>query len=371
MSKEDKKAKKAAKKAAKAEKKANKTPMDVDVKVTLIRCICAIVCVAIVVLSLSNGIGKISDTKLEIAKSVSGESADGIGGDDGDYTDDGAVTDDGTATADGEIKDDPAATDETPAADDTSAADNSSSGGATAPSNNSGSSNTASNTGSASKAPSTTAEVLNYYNTATKKVADKKLAFSKERISVEKKYEAGFALKQFKGTVYKFMGVGDDNKFVKNVTKEDADSYYKYFQASNLTASDVTSAKCTSSNGTYTITIALKPNSSEVKDGKVVKTGKTPLDKCGISAGEKDKNYWDHKSAENIYSAISQVPGCGSANISESYSGATVKAVIDSNTGNLKSLVVKFDFNYNISNVMGSTGVAQGSSTVNMKNFKW
>ena len=47
-----------------------------------------------------------------------------------------------------------------------------------------------------------------------------------------------------KSIVYKFMGVGDSNKFSKSVTSADAESYHKYFKTSKLTTSDVTSATC-------------------------------------------------------------------------------------------------------------------------------
>ncbi len=359
--------KKEEKKAKKAAKKANKQPMDTNVKSSLITAICAILCVAIVAFSLSSGIQKIADANLEIAKNASSGSTDS-----GSLTDDPSI-DPGTST-DAPVDDpsvdpgtstdtpvdDPAATPDTPA-------DAPSSNGGQAATPNGGTQN---NSGSSSKAPSTVAEVLSYYNTATKKVVDKKVLFSKERSSVEKSYEAGLALNAFKDLVYKFMGVGKGNKYSHTVTAEDTkDSYHKYFLASKLTANDVKSAKCVDNGGTYTITIALKDGASTVEGGKVLKAGNTPLDKCGISAGENDKDYWDHKNAQNVYSAISEV--AGKANIKESYSNATVKAVINSKTGNLTSLTVSFDFKFDISNIMGSKGVATGKSTVNMKGFKW
>ncbi len=357
--------KKEEKKAKKAAKKANKKPMDTSVKSALITAVCAILCVAIVAISLSNGIQKIAETNLKIAENA----AQGVSGDAG--TDDTYSTDSGVSTDDtyvdsstddtnvdvDAVVDDPAANVDTPA-------DTPSQGGTQAPTQ----SNAQGNTGS--KAPSSVADVLSYYNTATKKVVDNKVLFSKERSSVEKSYEAGLALNTFKGLVYQFMGVGDENKYSHTVTADETkDSYHKYFLASKLTASDVKSAKCVDSNGTYTITISLKDGASSVENGSVVKAGNTPLDKCGISAGENDKDYWDHKNAQNVYSAISSV--AEKANIKESYSNATLKAVINSKTGNLTSLTVSFDFKFDISNIMGSKGVATGKSTVVMKGFKW
>ena len=368
MSKEDKKAKKAAKKAAKAEKKANKTPMDVDVKVTLIRCICAIVCVAIVVVSFSNGIGKISDTKLEIAKSVSGESSDDIGGDDGDYTDDGAVADDGTAAADGEIKDDPALTDDTAAVDNTATADNSSSGGANTPANNSGSSNTASNTGTASKDPSTAAEIVKYYNTATAKAVSAKVGYNKTRTTDNEKMDASGALMAMKSLVFKFMGIGAENKYQETVAKGNWGEN-PFLLASKLTTSDVTSAACKKSGANYVITLKLKGGSSSADKSKPVTAPNSSLDKCGICVGTEDKSRFDHKTASVIYDAIAGT--YASAVVKEQYSNAVVKATINATTGNIVSLLVEWNVSVEISKVLGMSAKASGISHVSYSAFKY
>ncbi len=355
---------------SKKEKKANKQPMDVSVKSAIISSISAILCVAIIVVSFAMGIQKISDNSLKIAEAAASNSSSGSSSStDDSYVDNSgndAVVDNGTSTDDGTSTDAPV--DSTTPDDGTStdapadSTDAQSPTQATKPSDST-------NASTGSKAPSSVADILKYYNTATKKVADKKLAFHKERSSVEKSYEAGIALNTFKSLVYQFMGVGDANKYVADITKDDADSYHKYFLASSLTAANVKDAKLVDNNGTYTITINLKDGKSEVKDGNVVSAGGTALDKCGISAGENDKDYWDHKNAQNVYSAISSL--AAKANISESYSNAVVKAVINSKTGNLTSLTVSFDFKYDISNVVGSKGLATGASTVTMTGFKW
>ena len=69
-------------------------------------------------------------------------------------------------------------------------------------------------------------------------------------------------------------------------------------------------------------------------------------------------------------SAISEVPGCGGANISESYSNAVITAVVNASTGNLVSLNAKFDFKFELSSIMNSSGTAVASSVVNMTGFK-
>ncbi|MBQ8227577.1 MAG: hypothetical protein IJZ88_01040 [Clostridia bacterium] len=358
--------KKEEKKAKKAEKKANKKPMEINVSTAIINSVCAIVCVALVAVSLSISVQKLSENKIAVAEMLSSGTASGeVSGDDSSYVDN-------SGDVSGDISGDVAGDDVTGDVSGDVAGDASADTGATdstdAPAGNAQSSTNANASGS--KAPSSVADVLNYYNTATKKAVDKKVLFSKERVSVEKSYKAGVALKTFKGLVYQFMGVGEENKYTATVTKEDTvDSYHKFLQASKLTAADVKNATCVDKNGIYTVTIQLKDGSSSVQGGAVKSAGGTALDKCGVSQGEGDKNYWDHKNAQNVYDAIDDV--AASANISESYSNAVVTATINSKTGNITSLTVKYDFKYEISNVMGSEGTATGSSTVEMKNFKW
>ena len=371
MAKADKKAKKAAKKEAKAakkeEKKVNGTPDNGEFKTSLVKCIAAVACVIALCVTTVSNVGKISDAKIKAAETVSAgagtsESADEASADAAGET---AGTDD-AAPADETAGTEDAAADET--ADAADAGDTSADTAASdaAPANNGGSS-------SASKtaALKSTADIVKYYNTATAKAFNAKVPFTKERNTVEKSYKAGAALNYSKSIVYKFMGVGDANKFSKTVTKEDKDSYHKYLQASKLTAADVTSATCSEAGGKYTIVIKVKDGSSSVSGGKVVSSNNSPLDRSGLACGDNDKDYWDHKTAENVMSAIDEVPLCGSANINEKYTGATITAVIDSATGNLVSLTAKFNFHFDLDKVMSSSGTADSASTVIMKDFKW
>lgn len=362
MAKEDKKAKKAAKKEAKAAKKANKVS-DPEFNKVLFKSIISVLCVMAICITATANIGKLADAKISAAEAAC-KTAEGTGSVDastgsedsnGAYEaadpsiEDGTEAPDGE-TADGEQSEAPDGETATQAADG-SASDGSSQNG--------------------SKAPQTTADVLKYYNAATAKAVNKKVPFSKERDTVEKSYQAGAALKAMNDIVYKFMGIGEKNKFTKDITEEQKDVYYKYLQASTLKESDVKSAVCTESNGKYTIVIKVKDGSSSVSGGAVVSSNNSPLDRSGLACGDKDKDYWDHKTAENVMSGIAEVPGCGKANINESYSNATITAVVDAATGNLVSLTAKFDFRFELSKVLNSTGVAEASSTVYMKNFKW
>ena len=349
-------------KKKKKKAKKEKTPMDLDSKKTLFKSFTALVCVIAVCITAVVNTGKMCDAAKKAAEQRGSAATETAGDDvavDGEVPSDDAVVDEVPTDATGEeVPTDAAPADDASAG--TAGTDTSSSAG-TATSGNK-------TTAASSGIPTGVAQIVSYYNTATAKVAAKKAPFSKSRTTVEKTYEAGLPLKASKGLVNKFMGVGDDNKFTKSVTSADAESYHKYFQASKLTASDVTKATCTKSGNNYTITLNIKNGSSSVKGGKVVSSNNSPLDRSGLACGDKDKDYWDHKTAENVMSAISDV--AGSANISESYSNAVITAVINASTGNLVSLTAKFDFKFELSNIMGSSGKSTASSTISMTGFK-
>ena len=343
--------------------KKEKTPMDVDSKKTLFKCITALVCVIAICVTAVLNTGKMCDAAKKAAEQKGGASASDAGDDVDNNGDIGEVPTDPSGEvptdANGEAPTD--ANGETPT--DANSGSGSTSGGSSATPSKT-------NANSGSSVPTGTAQIVSYYNTATAKVASKKAAFNKTRTTTEKSYDAGASLKASKDIVYKFMGVGDSNKFTKSVTSADADSYHKYFKASKLTASDVTSATCVKNGNNYTITLKIKNGSSKVTSGKVVSSNNAPLDRSGLACGDNDKDYWDHKTAENVMSAISQVPLCGKANISESYSNAVITAVVNASTGNLVSLNAKFNFKFELSSVMGSSGTAVASSVVNMTGFK-
>lgn len=368
------------KKAAKAEKKAEKKAKgsNPEVSSALIQGVAALLCVGIIAFGANSITDKVNKSNLEIAgggtaASDQAQQADGtVAPADDAAADDTAAPADDTAS---DIKDDVAAddssfVDETPA--DTSSSDSTASTPST-PSTPSTSSKPAATQKAQTPAKKnlSAADILNIYNSATKKAADKKVAFSKSRNTIEKKYEAGVALKTFKSLVYQFMGVGDANKFSKTVTAEDKDSYYKYFLASSLTQADLAAAPVCKDNGnSYTITLKLKDGSSAVTGGKVTQNSKTALDKSGIACGENDKDYWDHKTAQNIYAAIDDVPGCKSATIKERYSNAVIVMNVTKD-GKITSMKADFDFHVDIDGVMGSSGVAEAKSSLTMSGFKW
>ena len=327
-------------------------------KNTLIRCITVVLCVIALSITTCVGAGKISTAKIEAAKQRGTVSTSDGASDDGTISDDGSTpngsTDDGSTPADG-----------TDASGDTTSADGngaSSDGTTKAPVVNG---TTAKPT---SSVPKTAAEIVSYYNTATAKVVSSKAGYTKARITDNEQIEANAIVKSFKTLIYKFMGIGDENKYAENVTKGSWGDK-AYFLASKLTTSDVTSASCTNSNGVYTITMKLKGGSSSAGKSNPTTAANSSLDKSGICVGTEDKGYFDHKTASVIYDAI-QGTSAG-AEVSESYSNATVKATINSATGQITGLTVEWNCSVTISKFLGMTASATGISHVNYSNFKF
>ncbi len=217
------------------------------------------------------------------------------------------------------------------------------------------------------KAPETTAEIIALYNKTINDAYAAKVGFNKVRYTDNEQLNAGFLLKTFGDLVYSFMGIGEENKYTMDVTKGDwaEDVPHHYLRKSTLTEADVTAAKCTESNGKYTIVLNVKPGTS--KASKSESWTKAPIDKCGICVGDLDKSYFDHKTAPVIYAAVGQV--VSGAVIEESYNNAVVKAEIDAATGHLISLTVEFDMNVVIDTAGG--GNATGTAHVFYKNFKY
>ena len=217
------------------------------------------------------------------------------------------------------------------------------------------------------KAPETTAEIIALYNKTINDAYAAKVGFNKVRYTDNEQLNAGFLLKTFGDLVYSFMGIGEENKYTMDVTKGqwESDVPHHYLRKSTLAEADVTAAKCTESNGKYTIVLNVKPGTS--KASKSESWTKAPIDKCGICVGDLDKSYFDHKTAPVIYAAVGQV--VSGAVITESYDNAVVKAEIDAATGHLISLTVEYDMSVVIDTAGG--GNATGTSHVFYKNFKY
>ncbi|MBR6619543.1 MAG: hypothetical protein IKK85_04305 [Clostridia bacterium] len=215
--------------------------------------------------------------------------------------------------------------------------------------------------------PASKDEIISYYNTAVNKAVAAKVGFNKLRYVDNEQLNAGILLKTFGDVMYKFMGIGAENKYTMDVTKGqwESDLPHQYLRKSTLSAADVTDATCTVNGTQYTIVMGVKGGTSYAD--KKSKSNNSPIDKCGICVGDGDKSYFDHKTAIVIYDAIDDI--LGGAKVSESYKNAKVKAVIDSTTGNLVSLTVEYDINVVIDTAGG--GNATGSSHIIYKNFKY
>lgn len=216
-------------------------------------------------------------------------------------------------------------------------------------------------------APTETADIIALYNDTINKAYNAKVGFNKERYTDNETLNAGFLLKTFGDVVYKFMGIGAENRYTMDVTKGqwESDVPHHYLRKSTLSASDVTKATCVADGNQYTITMYVKNGSS--KASKDTKYNNSPIDKCGICVGDADKSYFDHKTAPVIYSAVGEI--LSSAVIEESYSNAKIVAVIDAATGNLVKLTVEFDINVIIEAAGG--GNATGTTHILYKNFKY
>lgn len=216
-----------------------------------------------------------------------------------------------------------------------------------------------------------TAEVLKYYQDATAKVVSKKPGYQKTRQAVDKGYNAGAVLAAFKGEVFKFLGIGAENKFSEKVAKgtnTNDDQCGDYLKKSTLTAGDVTSAKAVKQGSNYVITINVKAGTSQTEGGKNTKNN-SPIDKAGICAGNTDRSGFDHKTAAIVYDALDDI--AGGLTMYEKSNNGKVVATIDAATGEIQNLVISWDASAEISKVYGSSATLAAATTVTYTNFGW
>ena len=222
-------------------------------------------------------------------------------------------------------------------------------------------------TEAAKPTPATKAEILEVYNNAINSAYDAKAGFTKERSTDNEKIEGGGAIfSAAKSLIYKFMGVGADNKYTENVTKGnwESEANMHYLRKSTLTEADVTSATCQEGNGKYLIVLEVKGGSSRGSEGE--KYTNAPIDKCGICGGNEDKGYYDHKTGEVIYDALAGT--YAGADIQESYDNAKISAIIDAETGEITNLKVEFDIDVKI-DIKLTSGTATASTHIVYKDF--
>lgn len=215
----------------------------------------------------------------------------------------------------------------------------------------------------------TSEEILALYNSSVNDAYANKVGFSKERYTDNEVINISAALVAFKDLIGQFMGIGEENKYIMNVSKGEweEDIPHHYLRKSTLTSDDITRAVCTESNGQKTIILTVKSGSS--KASKTEEYNNSPVDKCGICVGNENKSYFDHKTAPVVYSAIGTV--FSNVVVEEQNSNAVIKAVVDSETGNLIRLDVDFDIAYQIDIGAAGSGDAKGTTHIIYKDFEY
>ncbi len=333
-----------------------------NLKQTIVKAICAIICVAILCVSIVSAIGTYTTAQIEAVKGTASSGAldaeelpyeesiaDQMG------SEDAGTVSDGTENS-GEVAGEPSedgSTPQQPGEDGKTDAANPNAGAAAA---------------TPSAEPKTPIEVLNYYNNAVSKAVSAKVGFSKTRTTDNETMDGSIGLQAMKSLVYKFMGIGAENAYTVTVTKAKWGDV-AFLANSKLAATDVTAANIAKSGDNYVITLKLKSGASSASQSNPTTAANAALDKCGICVGTEDKGYFDHKTASVIYDAIAGT--YAGAEVKESYTNATVKATINASTGNLVNLVVEWNQSVTLSKLLGMSATATGVSHVTYKDFKY
>ncbi len=214
----------------------------------------------------------------------------------------------------------------------------------------------------------TTAQIIVNYNAAVNKAISSKAGYSKSRNTKLNSLDAGAFGKMsvVKDAVSDFLGVGDK-------TFSNAKGKSEFMSTAALKDADVKSASYTLSGGKYTYTLVLNNGSSSADSSN--KKNSSPVDRSGILVGMGDKSAYDHKCAENLYSAINNTDGASVKSVNESSTNVKCVAVVNASSGNLESLTVSFDFSVTLSDtkyvvtIKNAGGTA--STTVKYTDFKF
>lgn len=316
-----------------------------DIKGTIIKCVAAIVCVAILMVTLSQGVTKLTENNVKVAEILADANAGS-----GSVSTDAPVVDDSTSTdapvVDDTTADAPAADDTTadaPAADDTTA---------DAP---------AADADKGSKMPSGKEEIVNYFNTAVNGV--KTGAKTVEQKGVTNYLASKTTISSGIQSIYKMLGGDDwlDDMLKQNsqgaATYTGADIKAKFpvegeAYASKLTAADVTSATCTEANGVYTIkvTTVADGKSDSVKHGE----GHAPKAFNVILPGVVN---------DNIPGVAKSMVGTASMN----YPSSTATITVDAATGHV--LTAEYDLKWTIN--FDKMGIILPFGTKSVYTIKW
>lgn len=208
------------------------------------------------------------------------------------------------------------------------------------------SSNTATNKPSSGK-PSTKAEIISYFNTASNKVKTGSKSITRDK---EENYEAqpinlgslGLLQGTVSGLINDNMGVDEEKSGVTATTAADKNKIYPVegeSWSSKLTEADVKSATCTESNGVYTITLTINED---------------PL------AAEYAHGTGHHGKAFNIVmpQTIKDNAGAASSLLSSlkvGYQNGKIVVNVDAKTGNITSATYDYTWLLNVDMAGGIT----------------
>lgn len=214
----------------------------------------------------------------------------------------------------------------------------------------------------------TTAQIIGNYNNAVNKAVSSKAGYTKVRSTTLNSLEGGALLnnKTVKGAVSDFLGVGSK-------TSTNTKGKAELMSAAALKSGDVSNASYTLSGGNYTYTLTLSGGSSSAS--KSGTSNSSPVDRSGILVGSGDKSAYDHKCAENLYTAINNTSGASVESITEKTSNIKIVAVVNASSGKLSSLNVTFDYAVSLTNtkylitIKKANGTA--STSVKYSDFKW
>ncbi len=318
-----------------------------DIKAVIIKCVAAIVCVALAMVTFSQCVTKVTENNLQVADIKAAANGGSASVDtnapvvDDSTSTDAPVADDSTST-DAPVADDSTSTD-APAADD-STTDAPSAGDSTG-----------------SKMPSTKAEIVDYFNKAVNGVKTGAKAVEQKEVT---NYLAGkTTIPSGIQGIYKMLGGDDwlDETLKKNGHGAETltgDAIKAKFPvegevyASKLTAADVSNATCTESNGVYTIKITTiaDAKSDSVKHGE----GHSPKAFNVILPGTIN---------DNIPGPAVSLVGKASMN----YPASTAVITVDAATGRV--LTADYDLKWTIN--FDKMGIVLPFGTKSIYTIKW
>ena len=318
-----------------------------DIKGTIIKCVAAIVCVAILMVTLAQSVTKLTENNVKVAEVLASANA-GSGS-----VDTNAPAVDNSTSTDAPVVDDSTATD-APVADDSTATDapEADAPEADAP---------AADADKGSKMPSGKAEIVNYFNTAVNGVKTGAKTVEQKEVT---NYLAGkTTISSGIQSIYKMLGGDDwlDGMLRDNsqgaATYTGADIKAKFpvegeAYASKLTAADVSNATCTEANGVYTIKITTlgDAKSDSIKHGE----GHNPKAFNVILPGVVNDN----------------IPGVAKSMVgtaSMAYPASTATITVDAATGHV--LTAEYDLKWTIN--FDKMGIILPFGTKSVYTIKW